>query len=37
LIFTLDPHTDDFDNLIMEKIMPSISGFFLELFKASSS
>src|SRR6476620_6920273 len=33
LIFTLDPHTDDFDNLIMEKIMPSISGFFSKLFK----
>ena len=37
LIFTLDPHTDDFGNLIMEKIMPSISGFFSKLFKASSS
>jgi len=35
LIFTLDPHTDDFDNLIMEKIMPSISGFFSKLFKVN--
>lgn len=32
LIFTLDPHTNDFDNLIMEKIKPSIESFLSKLF-----
>src|SRR5919112_3387776 len=35
LIFTLDPHTNDFDNLITEKIMPSITAFFSKLFKVN--
>lgn len=28
LIFTLDPHTEDFDALVMNKIMPLINSFF---------
>lgn len=28
LIFTLDPHTEDFDELVMNKIMPLINSFF---------
>src|ERR671921_933472 len=35
LIFTLDPNTGDFDNLVMEKIMPSITAFFSKLFKVN--
>lgn len=28
LIFTLDPETDGFDQLVMEKVMPMVSKFF---------
>ena len=33
LIFTFDPHTSDFDSVVMNKIMPMISIFFSRLFK----
>ena len=28
LIFTLDPNTDDFDYIIMEKVIPFVGDFF---------
>lgn len=35
LIFTLDPDTGDFDYLIMKKVMPLITNFFLDTFDNS--
>jgi hypothetical protein len=36
LIFTLDPNTEDFDYLIMEKVIPMITNFFSRILTKSS-
>lgn len=36
LIFTLDPNTEDFDHLIMEKVIPMITNFFSRILTKSS-
>lgn len=35
LIFTLDPNTDDFDYLIMEKVIPVVTNFFSRILTKS--
>ena len=36
LIFTLDPNTEDFDYLIMEKVIPMVTDFFSRILTKSS-